>query len=127
MKVNIIEVAPQNRSFTMFAKPDLNLLRQTKTVRCSIYAVTKTRFSTDLHFGDFCANINLQVEGYKLHENTEWNYFSGKQSTSYYFVKSKTQDFAVYKTYLQTLIIAVMQKMGVELDELTVELECKNF
>jgi hypothetical protein len=128
MKVTIIEVPQADvQSFTMFAKPDLALLRETKKVRCSIHRVTKTRLSTDIHFGNFCGLINLPIEGYKLHEKSEMNYFSGKRNTSHYFVKSKTQDLQVYKKYLESLVGTILQMWGVELDEITVELETNNF
>lgn len=128
MKINIIEVpTPPVKSFTMFAEPDRALLRETKTVRCSIHNVTKTRVSTDLQFGNYCVKINNKVEGFKLHEDTQMNYFSGRMTTSYYFVKSKKQNLEVYKQYLEQLVRIAMQYLHVELDELTVELECRNF
>jgi hypothetical protein len=128
MQVNINEVAtPSVKSFTVFAEPNLDLLRQTKTVRCSIHKPTKTRVSTDMQFGDYCVKINSPLEGYKQHADTQWNYFSGVQSTSYYFVKSKAQDFEIYKKYLATQVKIAMMKLGVELDEITIELEGRNF
>ena len=128
MKVNIIEVpTPSVKSFTVFAEPNLNLLRETKTVRCSIHKSTNTRVSTDMQFGDYCVKINSPLEGYKQHADTQWNYFSGVKSTSYYFVKSKKQDFEVYKKYLETQVKIAIMKLGVELDEITVELEGRNF
>lgn len=128
MKINIIEVpTPSVKSFTMFSEPDRNLLRETKTVRCCIHNITKTRVSTDLQFGNYCVNINNVVEGFKLYENTEWNMFSGNRVTRYYFVKSKKQNLEVYKQYLEKLVRIAMQYLHVELDELIVELECRNF
>ena len=111
----------------MFAEPDRALIRETKTVRCSIHNVTKTRVSTDLQFGNYCVKINNNVEGFKLHENTQMNYFSGRMTTSYYFVKSKKQNLEVYKQYLEQVVRIAMQYLHVELDELIVELECRNF
>jgi hypothetical protein len=128
MKVNIIEVpTPSSKSFMLFAEPDLGLLRETKTVRCSIHKSTKTRVSTDMQFGDYSVKINSPLEGYKQHEERYWNYFHGTHTTSYYFVKSKKQDFEVYKKYLETLVRIAIMKLGVELDELTIELESRNF
>jgi hypothetical protein len=124
MKINIISVpTPSVKSFTMFAKPDIEKLRETKTIRCSFYRLGKTRISTDMQIGDYCVKINSLVDGYKLAEKTEWNIFSGVRSTSYFFVISKKQNFEQYKEYLKEIVSIAIKHLNVELDELTVELE----
>ena len=128
MKINVISVPrPTVTSFTMFASPDYKLLRETKKIRCSFHFISKTRISTSMQFGDFCAKINSPVEGYKTFEHTEMNYFSGGTQTSHYFVISKKQNFETYKEYLKDIVRIAMKRMNVELDELTVELEASNF
>jgi hypothetical protein len=128
MKINIISVPVREVvSFTMFAKPNLELLKQNKRLFCSIHRIGKTRVSTSIQFGDYCVNINLPIDGYKLFEHTDWNYFSGIRVTHSYFVISKKQNFEVYKQYLEKLITKAIEYYNIKLDELTVELECSGF
>jgi hypothetical protein len=128
MKINIISVPVREVvSFTMFCKPDLELLKQTKKIFCSIHRIGKTRISTSIQFGEYCVNVNIPIEGYKLFEYTEWHYFSGFRQTHHYFVISKKQNFEVYKEYLQKVITKAIEYYHIELDELTVELECSGF
>lgn len=129
MKVNLVEVArPMVSSFTMFADPNLSLLKETKKLRVSFHHVTKTRISTSIQFGDYCVKVNNLIQGYKQHENTDWNYFSGNKVTSHYFVKSKAQNYVVYKEFLTKLISDVITNyFKLELDEITIELERSEF
>jgi hypothetical protein len=129
MKINLVEVEqPWVKSFTMFANPDLNLLKETKTVRVSSHNVTKTRISTDIQFGQYRCKINTPIEGFKTFESTEYNYFTGNKVTSHYFVKSKKQDFEAYKEYVKKLIEDVIKNyFKLELDEITIELEKGGF
>lgn len=127
MNINIIEAPrPSVKSFTMFAKPDLGLLKQTKKVTCSIHRIGKTRVSVDMQIGNYCVKINSPVDGFKQFEKTEFNHFFGGYSTSHYFIVSKKQNFEVFKEYVKELVKIAMQKLCVELDELTVELECSS-
>ena len=110
MKINLVEVPrPMVSSFMMFADPDLNLLRETKTIRVSFHHHTKTRISTSIQFGEYCVKVNKFIKEYKQHEDTDWNYFSGNKVTSYYFVKSKKQNYDVYKEYVIKLIDDVIR------------------
>jgi hypothetical protein len=129
MKTNLVEVStPMFSSFTMFAEPDLKLLKETKTIRVSFHHVTKTRISTSISFGNFRAKVNNFMQGYKQHEETNSNYFSGGVETSYYFVKSKAQNYEVYKEFLHKLISNVITNyFKLELDEITIELEQREF
>jgi predicted DNA binding protein len=129
MKLNLIEVAkPDVHSFTLFAEPDRNLLRETKKVRIKIHNTTKTRVSTSITFGSYCANINFDIDGFKTHKDSYMNYLSGTQTTSHYFVKSKKQNLESYKEYVKKCVIKSMTYLGVnDLDELTIELESANF
>jgi hypothetical protein len=129
MKINLVEVPrPMVSSFTMFADPDLNLLRETKTIRVSFHHHTKTRISTSIQFGEYCVKVNKFIKEYKQHEDTDWNYFSGNKVTSYYFVKSKKQNYDVYKEYVIKLIDDVIRNhIKLELDEITIQLEQREF
>jgi hypothetical protein len=129
MKVNLVEVpTPMFSSFTMFAKPDLLLLKETKTLRVSFNHNTKTRISTSISFGDYRVKVNNLMQGYKQHEERNSNYFSGGIETSFYFVKSKTQNYEVYKEFLTKLIPYILKDFfRIELDEITIELEQRTF
>ena len=129
MKINLVEVPrPMTSSFMMFAKPDLNLLRETKTIRVSFHHITKTRISTSIQFGEYCVKANKFIDGYKLHEDVQFSYFSGEQETSHYFVKSKKQNYDVYKQYVIKLIESVIKdNFNLELDEITINLEQRQF
>jgi len=129
MKLNLIEVpTPNVHSFTLFAEPDLNLLRETKKVRITIHNTTKTRVSTSLQFGSYCVKINFDIDGFKTHKDTYMNYLSGIQTTSHYFVKSKKQNLESYKEYVKKCVIKSLGYLGVDnLDELTIELESAKF
>jgi hypothetical protein len=129
MKINLVEVpTPMVSSFTMFADPDFNLLKETKKIRVSFHHHTKTRISTSISFGNYRAKVNNIIEGYKHHSHTDWNYFTGNKVTSNYFVKSKAQNYEVYKEYLIKLISDIFTNyFSFELDEITIELEQREF
>jgi hypothetical protein len=129
MKVNLVEVPrPMMSSFTMFADPDLSLLKETKKLRVSFHHITKTRISTSLSFGNYRVKVNNLMQGYKQHEERNSNYFSGSIETSYYFVKSKAQNYEVYKEFLTKLIPYILTDFfRLELDEITIELEQREF
>ena len=129
MKVNLVEVpTPMFSSFTMFAEPDLKLLKETKTLRVSFHHNTKTRISTSISFGNYRVKVNNLMQGYKQYEERNSNYFSGGVETSYYFVKSKAQNYEVYKEFLTKLIPYILTDFfRLELDEITIELEQREF
>jgi hypothetical protein len=129
MKINLVEVeASMVKSFTMFADPDIKLLMETKTVRVTPYNITKTRISTDIQFGQYCVKINKPIDGFKTYKSIDWNYISGKQTTSHYFVKSKKQNIEAYKEYVKQVVETVIKDyFNLELDELTIELEKGGF
>jgi len=129
MKINLIEVPrPQVKEFTLMAEPNKDLLKETKTVRVDIGHETKTRLNTSMQIGNSCVGVNFEAEGFKTHENTEWNYFSGNRVTKYFFVKSKKQNLEAYKEYVKAVVEnAIKNYLYVELDELTIELEVDNF
>jgi hypothetical protein len=129
MKVNIIEVpTPMVTEFTMFAKIDKDKLKETKTVRVTASKETKTRISTTLQIGQARNKINFAVEGVKTHEEQRHSYFSSDIEVSNYFVKSKKQDAEAYKEYVKAVVEdALVNYIGVDLDEVTVELELSDF
>lgn len=129
MKINIIEVeSPMVREFTMFAGIDKEKLKESKTVRVTVSHETKTRVSTTMQIGQSRNKINFAVEGFKTHEQREHSYFSGEIQVSNYFVKSKKQGLEAYKEYVKAVVEdALKNYIGVELDEVTVELESSDF
>ena len=124
MKVNLeIIPRPMVTSFTMFEQLDIAKLKETKTIKVSTHMETKTRVSTDFQVGECCQKINWQMEGFKTFEKTEYNYFSGKDVTSHYFVLSKKQGRESYIEYVKKLIeFLVVEKLQLELDEITIKL-----
>jgi len=129
MKINLVEVdAPMFSEFQLFAEPNFEILKEKKKVRVSFRKQTKTRISTSMHFGQYRVKINFAIEGFKTHEETEFSFISSEKQTSNYFVVSKKQDFNAYKDYVSKVIEKVIVNIfKVELDEITIELEAKNF
>ena len=127
MEIILVEKpTPMVRSFTLFAEPKMSVLKETKTIVVSFHRKTKTRISTSLQIGDACNTINLKVDGFKLHESSEYNYLSSSRENSHYFVISKAQDFEAYKRYVKVLIEKIVTEIfKVELDTLTIELQGK--
>lgn len=129
MDIKIIEVpTPQFTEFTMFAKIDVDKLKQDKVVRVIPRYETKTRISTSLKIGQAMNKINFAIEGFKTFEQTSFSYLSGETEVSNFFVKSKKQDFEAYKEYVKKVVeVALKDYIGVELDEVTIELESQKF
>ncbi len=129
MKIILVEVPrPLITSFAMFADPDLSILKETKKIKVAFHHITKTRISTSIQFGEYCVKVNNLIEGYKQHEETDYNYFSGKKVTSQYFVKSKKQNYEAYKEFVIKVIEDVIKNyFHLELDEITIELEQREF
>lgn len=129
MKINLeIVPVPMISGFTMFAKIDTELLKETKTIRVSNRMETKTRVSTSIHIGEACYKVNWKIDGFKTFEKLEWNYFSGNQSENNYFVLSKKQGIEEYKEYVKKVIeFLVVEKLALELDEITIKLEQPKF
>lgn len=129
MKVNIVEVAsPMVREFTMFAGINKEKLKETKTVRVTVSHETKTRICTTMQIGQSRNKINFQAEGFKTHEDRSHSYFTGEVQVSHFFVKSKAQDLEAYKEYVKKVVEdALKNYIGVDLDEVTVELEAERF
>jgi hypothetical protein len=129
MKINLIEVpTPQVVEFQLMADPNRELLRESKTVRVSIDHETKTRIGTSMQIGNSRTGINFPANGFKTHEKTEWNYFSGNQVTKHFFVKSKKQDIESYKEYVKAVVeTALKDYLHMDLDEVTIELETRKF
>ncbi len=109
-------------SFTMFAEPNLELLKETKEVEIHVGNHTKTRVTTSMYFGgNYSTRINMECEGFKTHEERESNYFSGGITVSNYFVKSKAQNKEVYLNYLKAILNNIMLNIyRVDIDVLTV-------
>ena len=129
MTINLIEVpTPMFSEFQMFAEPDLELLKEKKTVRISVRQKTKTRISTSMTLGKACVRINFPIEGFKTFNESSMNFGTYENESSDYFVKSAKQDVNAYKEYVKKVMEHVVKNIfKIELDELTIELEANNF
>ena len=129
MKVTIIEVpTPSVHEFTMFAEPNIEMVKETQKVRVQVSKETKTRIHTSLQIGMSTTGINFAVDGVKTAEKREHSYFTGNWSVYNFFVRSKKQDLEAYKKYVEAVVIDVITNVfHLELDELTIELESANF
>jgi hypothetical protein len=120
MKVVFINTPrPSSYEFGMFEKFPVELLKETKTLTIMPHFKTKTRVSTSILIGRHSSRINIPIEGFKTHEDVQWNMFSGEQEVSNYFIKSKKQDIECYKRYLTEVLKSYFEKFGI--DELTVK------
>ena len=124
MKINIvITERPMFTEHTMFAKPDIQKLKETKTLTVNGSFISKTRIDTQMQIGSDRHGINLKVEGYKTDRVPEHSYFTGEWSYPEYFKKSKKQDVTSYIEYVKEVVtIALNDYLRVELDEVTVNL-----
>ena len=121
MKITFIDKpTPMVSGFTMFAKFPTALLLEKKEITIIASHETKTRVSTSLSLGEHSSLINWEIEGFKTHEKSEWNYFSGGYNTSHYFVLSKAQGKEKYKEYVSAILTKLCEKL--DIDELTVYL-----
>lgn len=129
MKINLIEVqTPQFTEFKIMGGINKELLKDTKIVRVSPHHHTKTRIGTSMQIGDSRNGINFEVEGFKTFESREHSYFTGNTDIKHYFVKSKKQDIEAYKEYVKkAVVIALTEYLGIELEEVTIELEVGKF
>lgn len=122
--INIVP-APTFSSFIMFEKINLSKLIESKEVIVSYTFVTKTRISVSMKIGEARNNINFKLPNYKQFVKSGHSYATGNAETSCYFIKSKKQDFEVFKEYVKELVtIAITEYLKVtEIDELTINLE----
>jgi hypothetical protein len=119
---------PSSSSFTMLADFDREALRESKTVRVRASLWTKTRVETSMQVGNSRYGINLAVEGFKTHAESDMNYFSGTRTTHNYFKLLKSQNFDRYKEYVIAVVTKAMKEnIRMELDTLTIELEQPSF
>jgi len=121
MKVNIIEVpTPMFSSFTMCAKPDFSEVIKTKSITFEVRPKTKTRLTTSFKAGQASMRINWKIPGFKQHEQSDISFLDSERYTSYYFVKSKKQDFNSYKKYLTIVVETLFNNYNIKLDEVDV-------
>ena len=119
---------PQSNSFVLMQDLDRELLRETKTVQVWVSKETKTRLRTSLQVGSARLGMNLAIEGFKTHEDSDWNYFSGSKSVHNYFKLLKSQNFDAYKEYVKKCIeVTIKDILKMELDEITINLVEPNF
>ena len=129
MKVNInIIPRPFCVEFTMLAKPNIEVLKETKKVTVEGRFETKTRIDTKLQIGKSRHGINIEVEGFKTDMVTEHSYLSNTPEHKAYFKKSKKQGKDEYINYVKEVVkIAINDYLKVELDEVTVDLILPEF
>ena len=122
IELNVVP-RPSSHSFAMLKDFDKELLKETKTVTVRGTTVSKTRISTSMQVGDTKVNINLPVEGFKTHEETNHSYFTGNYTTSYYFKLLKSQGFETYKEYVKKVVeVAINDYLHLNLDKVTINL-----
>lgn len=114
---------PFCREFQMFGKIDADKLKETKTVTITTKDISKTRISVGMQIGNWYNSINLKVEGFKQFEETSFSYADYKKNTSYYFVKSKAQNYEAFKKYVIELVKQAFILIGIEMDSIIIELE----
>ena len=124
MKINIqIIDRPMFTEHTMFAKPDIQKLKETKTLTVNGGFISKTRIDTQMQIGRDMHGINFKVDGFKTDMVEEHSYFTGKYNYPEYFKKSKKQDVTSYIEYVKEVVkIALSDYLKVELDEVTIKL-----
>tara|TARA_B100000282_G_C31628857_1_gene442882 strand:+ start:157 stop:564 length:408 start_codon:yes stop_codon:yes gene_type:complete len=124
MKIEFVEVQkPKCRSYGLF--DEINPAKIIEDGKVSVIPefVTKTRIHTSLFDGRAMKGINMEVDGIKTHRHVEYNHFHNQRQVQHLFVKSKKQDYEVYKRYVEGVVIEAMSLLGVEMDKLVVELE----
>ena len=124
MKITIVyKERPMFTEHTMFAKPDLSKLKETKTLTVQGTFITKTRIDTQMQIGADRYGINFKIDGFKTDRVPEHSYFTGEWSYPEYFKRSKKQNVTSYTTYvIEAVKIALNDYLKVELDELTINL-----
>ena len=129
MNIIIKEVpSPSSYSYTLFADPDFNLLKETKTVRVKPMFRTKTRISTSLQFGQFNNTVNFDIEGFKTHNENSINMMTSERENKFFFVVSKKQNLEAYKEYVKKVVErAITQYFHLNMEEVTIELEADRF
>lgn len=124
MKIELVEVQkPICRSYGLFTEMNPAKIIEDGKVRVIPEFVTKTRIYTSLNHGQAMKGINMEVDGIKTYRDVTWNNFTNEREEHHYFVKSKKQDYEVYKRYVEGVVIEAMSILGVEMDKLIVELE----
>tara|TARA_Y100000004_G_scaffold197105_1_gene269772 strand:+ start:6039 stop:6431 length:393 start_codon:yes stop_codon:yes gene_type:complete len=124
MQIEIIgNLAPIGRSYAIFNDLDPKKIMEEGRVRVIPEYVTKTRIHTGLFDGQAMKGINFEVDGIKTHAAREWNALHNETYESNYFVKSKKQDYEVYKKYVEEVTRKAMSIIGVEIEKLEVLVE----
>lgn len=129
MKINIVlKDRPMFTEHTMFAKPDIQKLKEDKTLTIQGDFITKTRIDTQMQIGKDRHGINFSVDGVKTDRVEEHSYFTGEYSYPNYFKKLKSQGEDKYIEYVKEVVrIALTDYLKVELDEVTVNLILPKF
>lgn len=105
MEINITEIpTPSCKSFTVFAKPDFNLLIEEATITVTADFNTKTTITTDMQWWSYCVKINLPHPEYKFHKKEVHSMFTWTTADNYYFKKLKVQWLQAYKNYLRDIL-----------------------
>jgi hypothetical protein len=112
-----------SHAFSVFAEPNLAFLLKEKRVVVSFRFETNTRIATSMQFGQYCVGINFPFPEYKTVAKEDFSFVTGGKVTRCYFVVSKKQNFQVYTEYVKAAVAKALKTLGVELDEITIELE----
>lgn len=120
--------SPGSHGFIMFADLDIERLKEEKRATIRFNHHTKTRLGVTLNFDNkYSIKLNCPSDKFKTHAETSMNYFSGGTTTSYYFVKSKKQDYEQFKEYIKEVVMIFLKHHNLEFDEFTIDLVESNF
>jgi len=124
MKITINKIEkPLCSSFTMFEKLNIDQLKQDKEITIEVNNETKTRLSTTFKYKEFHYKINQYVDGYNLHKDENYSFFTYEKQVSYYFKLSKKQNMTTYECYLKDLLKQLFKEtLKIKLDSLKVNL-----
>lgn len=125
MEINIKQVdEPFFSEFGIFAKPDPELLLKKGILTVEASHKSKTRITTSVSWGSFCAKINWAVEDFNTAEVLEDNLLHDQEELHNYFVISKKQGKQEYYSYLHRCIVKLIKQLGLydQMDQLMVEI-----
>ena len=124
MEIKIIgNLAPIGRSYGIFNELDPKRIMEKGSIRVIPEFMTKTRIHTAIFDGQAMKGINFTVDGIKTHTEYGSNPLHNTWESLNYFVKSKKQDYEVYKKYVEEVTREAMSIIGVELEKLEVLVE----
>lgn len=78
---------------------------------------SKTMVNTAFSGGELSFNFNIEVEGFKTVEKSNYSYFDSSHSTDHYFKISKNQNKEKYLEYLSQVVSQIEKTLGVTIKQ----------